>query len=194
MTGSLFAVSRRAAGVLLACTLAGGSSWAADAPRVKFATSQGEFVVEVYPDKAPKTVANFLQYVNDKHYDGTIFHRVIPNFMVQGGGFTPEMQQKTARPAIPLEASNGLKNDIGTIAMARTGDPNSATTQFFVNVRDNPMLNAPSPDGHGYAVFGKVVSGMDVINKIKAVPTGTKGPYGDVPLTPVVITSASVVK
>ncbi len=194
MTGSLLAVSRRAACALLACALVGGSALAADAPRVKFATTAGDFVVEVYPDKAPKTVENFLQYVKDKHYDGTIFHRVIPTFMVQGGGFTPDMQQKTARAPIPLEANNGLKNDIGTIAMARTSNPNSATTQFFVNVRDNAMLNAPNPDGHGYAVFGKVVSGMDVIEKIKAAPTGSKGPYGDVPLTPIVINSATLAR
>jgi peptidyl-prolyl cis-trans isomerase A (cyclophilin A) len=139
-------------------------------------------------------VENFLQYVKDKHYDGTIFHRVIDNFMVQGGGFTPDMQQKPTRAAVVLEAGNGLKNEAGTIAMARTSDPNSATAQFFVNVKNNAMLDAPNPDGHGYAVFGKVVSGMDVIAKIKAVPTGVKGPYRDVPVTPVVITSATLVK
>jgi peptidyl-prolyl cis-trans isomerase A (cyclophilin A) len=194
MTGFSMGLTRRAAGILLGFSVAGTSAWAADAPRVKFATSAGDFVVEVYPDKAPKTVENFLQYVKDKHYDGTIFHRVISNFMVQGGGFTPDMVQKKGRAPIPLETSNGLKNDVGTIAMARTADPSSATSQFFVNVRDNAMLNAPNPDGHGYAVFGKVVSGMDVIEKIKMVPTGTKGPYGDVPMTPVIITSATLVK
>ena len=194
MMKSLSAVSRRAACALLACTLAGGSALAADAPRVKFATTAGDFVVEVNPDKAPKTVENFLQYVKDKHYDGTIFHRVIDNFMVQGGGFASDMQQKATRAPIPLEAGNGLKNEVGTIAMARTSDPASATAQFFINVRDNTMLDAPSPDGHGYAVFGKVVSGMDVINKMKGLPTGTKGGYRDVPVTPIVINSATLVK
>jgi peptidyl-prolyl cis-trans isomerase A (cyclophilin A) len=193
MTGFLSTVSRRAACVLLAGALAGGA-WAAEAPRVNFATSAGNFVVELAPDKAPKTVENFLQYVKDKHYDGTVFHRVIDNFMVQGGGFTPEMQQKPVRAPVPLEAGNGLKNAVGTIAMARTADPNSATSQFFINVRDNAALDAPNPDGHGYTVFGKVVSGMDVINKIKAAQTGPKGPHRDVPVTPIVITSATVVK
>ncbi|MDB5947088.1 MAG: peptidylprolyl isomerase [Ramlibacter sp.] len=194
MTRSVWAVSRRAACALLVCAAAAGSAWAADAPRVRFATTAGDFVVELNPDKAPKTVDNFLQYVRDKHYDGTIFHRVIDNFMVQGGGFVADMQQKPVRAPIPLEAGNGLKNEVGTIAMARTSDPGSATAQFFVNVRDNTMLDAPNPDGHGYAVFGKVVSGMDTINKIKASPTGTKGPYRDVPVTPIVITSATLVK
>lgn len=194
MTRSVWAVSRRAACALLVCTAAAGSGWAADAPRVKFETSAGDFVVELNPDKAPKTVDNFLQYVRDKHYDGTIFHRVIDNFMVQGGGFVADMQQKPVRAPVPLEAGNGLKNVVGTIAMARTSDPGSATAQFFVNVRDNAMLDAPNPDGHGYTVFGKVVSGMDAINKIKASPTGTKGLYRDVPVTPVVITSATLVK
>ena len=167
---------------------------AADAPKVKLATSMGDIVVELNPEKAPKTVANFLQYVGDKHYDGTIFHRVMNGFMIQGGGFTPEMQQKTTREPIPLEASNGLKNDTYTIAMARTGNPNSATSQFFINVKNNDSLNAPSPDGHGYAVFGKVVSGTDVVDKIKAVETGNAGGHQNVPKTPVVIKSASVVK
>ena len=193
MTGILLAVSRRAACVLAAGALAGGA-WAAEAPRVKFATSAGDFVVELAPDKAPKTVENFLQYVKDKHYDGTIFHRVIDNFMVQGGGFAADMQQKPTRPPVALEAANGLKNEVGTIAMARTSDPNSATSQFFINVRDNASLDAPKPDGHGYTVFGKVVSGMDVISKIKATPTGTKGPFRDVPVTPIVITSATLAK
>ena len=175
MTEFLLAVSRRTACALLAGALASGA-WAADAPRVKFATTLGDFVVEVTPDKAPKTVENFLRYVKDKHYDGTIFHRVIVNFMVQGGGFAPDMQQKPTRPPVPLEAGNGLKNQVGTIAMARTADPNSATAQFFINVRDNAALDAPNPDGHGYTVFGKIVSGMDVISKITATPTGTKVP------------------
>jgi peptidyl-prolyl cis-trans isomerase A (cyclophilin A) len=159
------------------------------APQVKFQTSLGEFVVEVYPDKAPKTVANFLQYVKDKHYDGTIFHRIINNFMVQGGGFSATMNQKPTRPPIPLEAQNGMKNDLGSIAMARTNDPNSATAQFFVNVKNNDFLNAKGP-ADGYAVFGKVTQGMDVIEKMKVAATGP----GDVPQTPIVINSATLVK
>ncbi|WP_296508961.1 peptidylprolyl isomerase [Rhodoferax sp.] len=163
------------------------------APKVQFQTTQGNFTVEVYPDKAPKTVENFLQYVKDKHYNGTVFHRVIPSFMIQGGGFTPSMQQKPTRSPIPLEARNGLKNGRGTIAMARTADPQSATAQFFVNVVDNQNLDAPRPDGHGYAVFGKVTQGMDVIDKIRGVPTTNAGMYQDVPQTPVVINSATLV-
>jgi len=195
MTGAWIALTRRSAGLLLAAaTFAAGTAWAADAPRVRFTTTAGEFVLELAPDKAPKTVENFLQYVKDKHYDGTIFHRVIENFMIQGGGFSPDMQQKATRAPIPLEARNGLKNELGTVAMARTGDPGSATSQFFVNVRDNAMLDAPNPDGHGYAVFGKVVSGMDVITKIKTSLTGAKGPHRDVPVTPIVITSATLVR
>ena len=192
MTAFLLAASRRAVLAVLAGTLAAGA-WAADAPKVKFVTTMGEFVVEVDPEKSPKTVQNFLQYVNDKHYDGTVFHRVINDFMIQGGGFTAEMSQKPTRPPVVLEAKNGLKNRVGTIAMARTSDPNSATSQFFINVRDNTSLDAPNPDGHGYTVFGKVVSGMDVITKIKAVPVSSKGPHQNVPVTPIVITSATVV-
>ena len=164
------------------------------APKVKLSTSMGSIVVQLDPAKAPKTVANFLSYVNDKHYDGTVFHRVMNGFMIQGGGFTADMAQKPTKPAIALEANNGLKNDTYTIAMARTGDPNSATAQFFINVKDNAMLNAPNPDGHGYAVFGKVVEGTDVVDKIKAVATGNKGPHQNVPATPVTIQSATVVK
>ena len=164
------------------------------APKVKLSTSMGTIVVQLDPAKAPKTVANFLSYVNDKHYDGTVFHRVMNGFMIQGGGFTADMAQKPTKPAIALEANNGLKNDTYTIAMARTGDPNSATAQFFINVKDNAMLNAPNPDGHGYAVFGKVVEGTDVVDKIKAVATGNKGPHQNVPATPVTIQSATVVK
>ena len=176
--------------IAVATALAGApSALAQDAPRVKFATSAGDFVVEVYPDKAPKTVANFLQYVKDKHYDGTIFHRVIDNFMVQGGGYDAQYKQKITRPPVPLEAGNGLKNDVGTIAMARTSDPNSATAQFFINVKDNANLNAPSPDGYGYTVFGKVVSGAEVIQKIKSTPTGAGGPFAsDVPKTTILST------
>lgn len=167
---------------------------AAQAPQVKLVTSLGDIVLELDPAKAPKTVANFLQYVQDKHYDGTVFHRVIDGFMVQGGGFTADMVQKPTRAPIALEAANGLKNDSYTVAMARTGVPDSATAQFFINVKDNAMLNAPQPDGHGYAVFAKVVQGKDVVDKIRAVPTGRKGGMQDVPTTPVTITSASVLK
>lgn len=167
---------------------------AAANPLVELKTSAGPIVLELYPEKAPKTVANFLEYVKSGFYDGLIFHRVIDGFMIQGGGFTPDMVQKPMRPPIPLEATNGLKNDTYTIAMARTGNPNSATSQFFINVKDNAMLNAPNPDGHGYAVFGKVVEGTAVVDKIKAVATGNKGPHQNVPNTPVTITSATVVK
>lgn len=163
-------------------------------PRVRLSTSLGDIVVELDAAKAPKTVENFLQYVNDKHYDGTVFHRVIGNFMIQGGGFGADMQQKATRAPIPLEASNGLKNDRGTIAMARTSNPNSATSQFFINVVDNAGLNAPSPDGHGYTVFGKVVAGMDVVDKIRAVPVGNRGMHQNVPQTPVTIVKASLEK
>jgi peptidyl-prolyl cis-trans isomerase A (cyclophilin A) len=163
-------------------------------PRVRLSTSLGDIVVELDAAKAPKTVENFLQYVSDKHYDGTVFHRVIGNFMIQGGGFTTDMQQKATRAPIALEASNGLKNDRGTIAMARTSNPNSATSQFFINVVDNAGLNAPSPDGHGYTVFGKVVAGMDVVDKIRAVPVGNRGMHQNVPQTPVTIVKASLEK
>lgn len=187
-------VSRRAVAALALALAALPTAWAQSAPRVKLSTTLGDIVVEVYPDKAPKTAANFLQYVRDKHYDGTIFHRVIPGFMIQGGGFGPDMQEKITRPPIPLETRPDLKNARGTLAMARTADPNSATGQFFINVVDNPRLNAPSPDGHGYAVFGKVVSGMDVVDKIRMVPTGNAGMHQNVPTTPVVIKSATLVK
>ncbi len=161
-------------------------------PRVKLDTSQGAIVLELNQAKAPKTVANFIDYVKGGHYDGTVFHRVISDFMIQGGGFTADMQQKPTKAPIPLEASNGLKNDRGTIAMARTANPNSATSQFFINVVDNAMLNAPQPDGHGYTVFGKVVSGMDVVDKIRAVPTGSRGMHRDVPATPITILKATL--
>ena len=181
-------------GIALAAIFSVAPVQAQDAPKVKLATSLGDIVVQLDPAKAPKTVENFLAYVNDKHYDGTVFHRVINGFMIQGGGFTADMVQKPTKPPIPLEASNGLKNDTYTIAMARTGNPNSATSQFFINVKDNAMLNAPQPDGHGYAVFGKVVSGTEVVDKIKAVATGNKGMHQNVPVTPVTITSATLVK
>jgi len=195
----MFRVTRRlAAATLLAGCLA-GSAWAADAPKVKFTTTAGDIVVEVYPDKAPKTVANFLQYVRDKHYDGTIFHRVIDRFMIQGGGFDRNMVEKPTRPPVVHEGreayARGLRNEVGTIAMARTSDPNSATSQFFINVADNTRtLDPPGPNAPGYTVFGRVVSGMDVVNKIKGVQTGNSGMYSDVPVTPVVIQSATIVK
>lgn len=165
------------------------------AQKVRLATSAGDIVVELDREKAPKTVDNFLQYVKDGHYDGTIFHRVIPGFMIQGGGFEPGMKQKNTRAPIPLESRNGLSNARGTIAMARTAVPDSATAQFFINVVDNTMLDqAQSRDGQGYAVFGKVVGGMDVVDKIKDVPTASAGMHQNVPVTPVVIKKATLEK
>ncbi|HGG59106.1 MAG TPA: peptidyl-prolyl cis-trans isomerase [Gammaproteobacteria bacterium] len=163
-------------------------------PKVTLETSMGNIVLELYPDKAPKTVENFIAYVKDGHYDGVIFHRVIPNFMIQGGGMTEDMQEKPTRAPIENEANNGLKNDEGTIAMARTSDPHSATAQFFINVKNNDFLNfsAPTPQGWGYAVFGKVVEGMDVVHKIEKVQTGNRAGHQDVPLDPVIITKATV--
>ncbi len=163
---------------------------------VKLETSMGEITLELYPDKAPATVANFLQYVKDGSYDGTIFHRVIPTFMIQGGGFDAQMNQKPTKAPIKNEADNGLKNEAYTVAMARTNDPHSATAQFFINVADNQFLNhtAKTPQGWGYAVFGKVVKGQDVVDKIKAVPTGNKGMHQNVPVEPVTIIKATVVE
>ena len=138
------------------------------------------------------TVANFVQYVKDGHYNGTIFHRVIDGFMIQGGGFNADMRERETRAPIKLEAGNGLRNTRGTVAMARTRDPNSATAQFFINVADNANLDAPRPDGHGYAVFGRVTQGMDVIDKIRAVQTGNRGPHQNVPVTPITITQATL--
>ena len=163
------------------------------AQKVKLSTNQGDIVLELDAAKAPKTVENFLQYVKSGHYKGTIFHRVIGNFMIQGGGFTADLTQKPTRSAIPLESRNGLTNDRGTVAMARTSDPNSASAQFFINLKDNAFLNAANAaDGNGYAVFGKVVSGMDVVEKIRAVPTRSQGPHQNVPVEPVIITEAVV--
>ncbi len=217
--------------VALTCCLAlvpALSVFAQTAPKVKFQTTQGDFVVELYPDKAPKTVENFLQYVKDKHYDGTIFHRVIPNFMVQGGGFDTHYTERKTRPPVAHEgrealAKGGQRNVVGTLAMARTADPQSATAQFFINVQDNGFLDPtiippgdPVPrfeyrgqvykdtprskllnasELFGYTVFGKVISGMDVVEKIKVVPTGPGGPFPtDAPKTPIVINSAILVK
>jgi peptidyl-prolyl cis-trans isomerase A (cyclophilin A) len=179
--------------LLTASMLAFGAASAQDAPRVALETSEGTIVLELAPQKSPKTVENFLAYVRAGHYNGTVFHRVIPNFMIQGGGFTADMTEKPTRGTIPLESQNGLKNERGAIAMARRADPNSASAQFFINVVDNARLDYPSPDGNGYAVFGKVVEGMEVVDRIKAVATGTRGPYQNVPLSPVVIKSARVV-
>ena len=163
-------------------------------PRVELDTTLGKIVIELDPEKAPKTVANFLAYVKSGHYDGTIFHRVIPGFMIQGGGFTPDMKQKSTQPPIPNEADNGLKNKRGTLSMARTNDPMSATSQFFINVNDNRSLDhtGKSAGGWGYAVFAKVVEGMDVADKIVSVPRGNRGPYGDVPNTTVEIKKATL--
>jgi peptidyl-prolyl cis-trans isomerase B (cyclophilin B) len=159
-------------------------------------TTFGEIRLELDAEKAPKTVANFLNYAREGFYDGTIFHRVIDNFMIQGGGFDADMQQKTAGAPIENEADNGLKNDFGTIAMARTMDPHSATAQFFINVKDNDFLNhsGKNPQGWGYAVFGKVTAGSEVLDKIRAVPTTSRGGHQDVPADPVIIESVEVVE
>lgn len=165
-------------------------------PKVELKTSLGAVVIELYPENAPKTVENFVQYVKSGFYDGTIFHRVIPGFMAQGGGFTPNFQQKPARPAIRNEAGNGLRNAVGTVAMARTADPHSATAQFFINVADNDFLDFKSPDdkGYGYTVFARVTSGMDVVQKMLQVPTATVGPHQNVPRQPIIIERARLIE
>ncbi len=165
-------------------------------PQVLLKTSKGDITVELFQDKAPISVKNFLSYVDDKFYDGTIFHRVIKGFMVQGGGMTPDMHEKTAKAPIKNEAANGLKNARGTLAMARTPDIDSATCQFFINLVDNVFLDHQqgSPDRFGYAVFGQVVAGMDVVDAIAAAPTGTKGMHGDVPREPITIVSVTRVE
>lgn len=192
--GLLLAASVIMLGTLHAQTTPATQPAAKATPRVKLSTSAGDIVVELYPDKAPRSVENFLQYVAEKHYDGTIFHRVIDGFMIQGGGMTPSLKQKPTRAPIPIESTNGLKNERGTLAMARTSNPNSATAQFFVNVADNAFLNhtAPTAQGWGYTVFGKVISGMEVIDTIKTVATGNQGMHQNVPLTPIVIQSATL--
>ncbi|MBN2212508.1 MAG: peptidyl-prolyl cis-trans isomerase [Sedimentisphaerales bacterium] len=159
--------------------------------KVKLTTGKGEIVIELNEQKAPDTVKNFLQYVNEGFYDGTIFHRVIPGFMAQGGGFTPDMKQKSTHTPVHNESSNGLRNDRGTIAMARTPDPDSATSQFFINVADNKFLNYPN--NGGYTVFGKVVSGMEVVDAIVAAKRGRSGPHDDVPTEPIIIEKAQVI-
>jgi peptidyl-prolyl cis-trans isomerase A (cyclophilin A) len=160
---------------------------------VVLATSEGDITLELDRDKAPRTVDNFIQYLRSGHYDGTIFHRVIDNFMIQGGGMKAGMIEKATRAPIPLESRNGLTNLRGTVAMARTMVPDSATAQFFINVRDNPFLDAANArDGNGYAVFGKVVAGMEVVDRIKAVPTAARGPHQNVPITPILIRKATL--
>jgi cyclophilin family peptidyl-prolyl cis-trans isomerase len=154
----------------------------------------GDIKIELYEKEAPQTVSNFLAYVNDGFFDGTIFHRVIAGFMIQGGGFTPDMQQKSTKPAIKNEATNGVKNGLGTLAMARTNVVDSATSQFFINVKDNDFLNHQGQANFGYCVFGKVVEGLDVVQQIEGVSTGRKGMHDDVPLTPVVINSAKEIE
>lgn len=159
-------------------------------PQVKMRTNLGEIVLELYPDKAPKTVANFLHYVDSGHYNGTVFHRTIQQFVIQGGGFTPDFQYKPTFDPVPNEATNGLRNERGTLAMARAYDPDSATAQFFINLDDNKFLNhhRPQPDYYGYCVFGKVIKGMDIAKKIGALPTAAGGPFtSDVPVEPVII-------
>ena len=163
------------------------------AQKVKLVTSAGDIVIELDAVKAPKSVENFVGYVKAGHYDGTVFHRVIPNFMIQGGGMLPDLKEKTTRAPIVLESMNGLANTKGTVAMARTGVPNSATAQFFINVKDNDFLNG-TREGTGYAVFGKVTSGMDVVEKIRGVRTDNKGPFENVPVEPVIIKQATLEK
>lgn len=167
------------------------SAFAAN-PQLEVKTSQGTIIIELYQDKAPKSVENFLQYAKDDFFNGTVFHRVIPGFMIQGGGFTPDMKQKETRAPIPNEAKNGLKNQTGTLAMARTSDPHSASAQFFINAADNTFLDYPSRDGWGYAVFGKVTQGMDVVKKIEKLETRNIGPFQNVPTTPVLIESVKL--
>jgi len=178
---------------VIALLLTALASHAAMAQKVKLATSMGDIVIQLDPDKAPKTVANFVQYVKDGHYDGLVFHRVIGGFMIQGGGYDADMKEKPTRASIPLESRNGLSNQRGTVAMARTNVPDSASSQFFINVVDNPRLDAANaPDGNGYAVFGKVVSGMDVVDKIREVPVGNTAGHQNVPQQPVVIRKATL--
>ncbi len=165
-------------------------AWAAN-PVVEIKTSQGSIVAELYADKAPRSAANFLQYVKDGFYNGTVFHRVIDGFMIQGGGFTPDMKQKSTRAPVENEAGNGLKNVAGTLSMARTSDPNSATAQFFINLVDNYPLDR-APGNPGYAVFGKVTQGFDTVQKIARTQTGNAGMFQNVPATPIVIESVKI--
>lgn len=184
----------------VALSLLGGTIGRAEAagknPVVLMSTTMGDIKIELYPDKAPKTVANFLTYVKEKHYDGTIFHRVIPGFMIQGGGMDKDMKELETHAPVQNEADNGLKNTVGSIAMARTNDPHSATAQFFINVKDNTFLDhrSKTASGWGYAVFGKVIDGMDVVKKIENVQTTTRPPHQNVPREPVIIKSVRVVE
>jgi peptidyl-prolyl cis-trans isomerase A (cyclophilin A) len=185
---------RRLVPLLAAATLV-AMSLPALAQQVRLATSAGDIVLQLEAEKTPKTVANFVQYVRDGHYDGTIFHRVIENFMIQGGGYKADLSEKPTRAPIPLESRTGLSNQRGTVAMARTADPHSASAQFFINVKDNAFLDqANARDGNGYAVFGRVVEGMDVVDKIRAVPTQASGVHQNLPATPVTIRKATVEK
>lgn len=185
---SVFSLRALLASAAIALALPAGA-----APTVELETSLGAIVIELNAEKAPKSVANFMQYAHEGFYNGTVFHRVMPNFMIQGGGFEPGMRQKATRGEIPNEGQNGLKNVRGSIAMARRAQPNSATAQFFINHVDNGMLDYPNPDGAGYAVFGKVTRGMDVVDRIAQVPTGNAGPHQNVPLTPVVIKNVKII-
>ena len=178
--------------LLLALALLSSISALAANPQLEVKTSMGTLTIELYEDKAPKSVENFLRYAQDDFFNGTVFHRVIPGFMIQGGGFTPDLKQKDTRAPIPNEAKNGLKNQTGTLAMARTSDPHSATAQFFINLKDNSFLDNPGRDGWGYSVFGKVVQGFDIVQKIAMVQTGNAGPHQNVPNTPVIIESVKL--
>ncbi len=181
--------------LLLGATVLGSPAVAADNPKAVMRTNMGEIQLELFAEQAPKTVDNFIAYAESGFYNGTIFHRVISHFMIQGGGFTADMEKKATREPIANEADNGLSNKRGTIAMARTSDPNSATAQFFINVQDNMNLDySGQSGGAGYAVFGRVTSGMDVVDKIRFVPTHTVGPYADVPVEPVVIEEVEIIR
>ncbi|MYM93175.1 peptidylprolyl isomerase [Duganella vulcania] len=183
------------AGVALSgAALAATPAPANPTPQVEIKTSMGDIVVELNHDKAPKSVDNFLTYVKSGFYKGTIFHRVIDGFMIQGGGFDEKLKQKKTNPPVPIESQNGLTNNTYTLAMARTGDPNSATSQFFINVADNDALNYPGRDGFGYTVFGKVIKGQEVVDKIKGVLVDDKGIFQNIPVIPVVIKSATILK
>jgi peptidyl-prolyl cis-trans isomerase A (cyclophilin A) len=184
-------VNRSFAAVLVLASAFAAQAQTAN-PQVELKTTRGAIVIELYADKAPKSTANFLQYVKAGHYKGTVFHRIINGFVIQGGGFDTTMNQKPTRAPIENEASNGLRNERGTLAMARTMDPNSATSQFYINLSDNAALNYASPDKPGYAVFGKVVQGMDVVDSIAKSPTSNSGSFRDVPREPIVMESATV--
>jgi cyclophilin family peptidyl-prolyl cis-trans isomerase len=180
--------------VTLSLSAALPGAYAAETAQVSLKTTMGDMVLELYPEKTPKSVANFLQYVKSGHYNGTVFHRVIEGFMIQGGGFDKDMRQKPTNPPIENEAKNGLKNDTYSVAMARTSAPHSASAQFFINTSNNTFLDYPGQDGWGYAVFGKVIKGTDVVDKIKAVQTTNNGMHQNVPAKPVIIESASIIK